>query len=533
MAARKPRRAGRRLVPRAVVFGTGTVVVLVAGAAVAEAAMSSPAAYRLAPVTTGSPDQALTVVGTIEPDSQSTLSFPISGRVATVAIRPGAEVAAGQLLASLDTTALSAKMADARSGVASAEAKLDADRTAQDTASSSNSSDTSQRSSGDPGLGGLQKALLAARRGADTALGRAKAALARATEICSAVGAPAPLPPSGTPSETPSATPSGTPSAAPSATPTPTPTSGATIPAPGRPGRPACHAAETQALAWENTTYQDEREVAADESTLNSALTKAAASTSKSSSSSGSKGGGRSSGPPTAEQLDADQATVDSAEADQQVAQQNLDAAKLLSPAAGTVRSVTLTVGDQVSARSTTENIVISGPGGVQAVVDVPVSAMAGVAPGQRATVIPDGSSTTLSATVTSIAVMPLDGSGGGVTVPVTISIDGGTAVPDGSTATVALLAGDAQGSTTTVVPTSAIVSRGRGYAVRVDKDGTLTTVPVTIGASGPIYTQITKGLTAGQLVVLADLTTPLPTSTNLRGLGGGGGGGGNRRGGG
>jgi multidrug efflux pump subunit AcrA (membrane-fusion protein) len=161
----------------------------------------------------------------------------------------------------------------------------------------------------------------------------------------------------------------------------------------------------------------------------------------------------------------------------------------------------------------------------------VPVGAMAGVTPGQRATVIPDGSATTLSGTVTSIAVMPLSSAGGGVTVPVTVAIDGGTTVPDGSTATVALLAGDAQGSAT-VVPTSAVISRGRGYAVQVDKDGTLTTVPVTIGASGPIYTQITGGLTAGQQVVLANLTTPLPTSTNLRGLVGGGGGG-NRRGGG
>ena len=50
-----------------------------------------------------------------------------------------------------------------------------------------------------------------------------------------------------------------------------------------------------------------------------------------------------------------------------------------------------------------------------------------------------------------------------------------------------------------------------------------------TVGAIGPVDTQITSGLSVGEQVVLADLSTPLPTNTNpfasrsLTGAGGGG----------
>jgi hypothetical protein len=185
------------------------------------------------------------------------------------------------------------------------------------------------------------------------------------------------------------------------------------------------------------------------------------------------------------------------------------------------VRSVTLNVGDAISAGSSTENIVISGPGGEQAVVNVPVSAIATVTQGQRATVIPDGSTTALTGTVTSIAVLPA-----GAMYPVTVALDGGTTVPDGSTATVSLLAGNDRGAAM-VVPTSAVIARGRGYAVQVDNHGTVTTVPVTVGASGPLYTEITGDVTAGEEVVVANLTAPMPTvNTGPRGFGGAGTGG-------
>jgi hypothetical protein len=43
------------------------------------------------------------------------------------------------------------------------------------------------------------------------------------------------------------------------------------------------------------------------------------------------------------------------------------------------------------------------------------------------------------------------------------------------------------------------------------------------VGTSGPVCTSIVSGLRAGQQVVLANLATPIPTSTGgARGFGGG-----------
>src|SRR6202020_3661589 len=72
---------------------------------------------------------------------------------------------------------------------------------------------------------------------------------------------------------------------------------------------------------------------------------------------------------------------------------------------------------------------------------------------------------------------------------------------------------------------------------VTVLQAGKLERVRVVVGAVGPVLTQVTSGLTVGEQVVLADLSTPLPTNTNpfaARSLTTGGGGfGGARTGGG
>jgi hypothetical protein len=54
----------------------------------------------------------------------------------------------------------------------------------------------------------------------------------------------------------------------------------------------------------------------------------------------------------------------------------------------------------------------------------------------------------------------------------------------------------------------------GSRSTVIVQDNGTQQTVPVTTGVVGQDLTEITSGLTAGQTVVLADLTAPIPTST-------------------
>jgi hypothetical protein len=83
--------------------------------------------------------------------------------------------------------------------------------------------------------------------------------------------------------------------------------------------------------------------------------------------------------------------------------------------------------------------------------------------------------------------------------------------------------------SNVVAVPTSAVTSLGTISFVTVLKDGKATNVRVTVGAIGPVLTQVTSGLTVGEQVVLANMSTPLPTNSNpfaTRGLTTGGGGG-------
>ena len=81
-------------------------------------------------------------------------------------------------------------------------------------------------------------------------------------------------------------------------------------------------------------------------------------------------------------------------------------------------------------------------------------------------------------------------------------------------------------------VPSSAIKTVGSQSSVQVLTNGVPTTTAVTVGAIGNDLTQILSGVTAGQQVVIADLSASLPTATTtasagvVGGLGGAGSGG-------
>jgi hypothetical protein len=63
-------------------------------------------------------------------------------------------------------------------------------------------------------------------------------------------------------------------------------------------------------------------------------------------------------------------------------------------------------------------------------------------------------------------------------------------------------------------VPTSAVTVIGTRHVVQVvASGGTPKTVGVRVGAVGADWTQVTSGVQAGDRVVLADLSTPLPGS--------------------
>jgi len=82
-----------------------------------------------------------------------------------------------------------------------------------------------------------------------------------------------------------------------------------------------------------------------------------------------------------------------------------------------------------------------------------------------------------------------------------------------GSRAEASLLIGSKADALT--VPNSALTPLGNGQALAVTvKDGVATRALVKTGYAGALTTQVTSGLTAGQRVVLADISAALPTNT-------------------
>jgi trimeric autotransporter adhesin len=235
--------------------------------------------------------------------------------------------------------------------------------------------------------------------------------------------------------------------------------------------------------------------------------------TSKGSGSSGTSGSGTSgrtsSGPASAEQLAADQAQIDAAQAHLAVAQQNLAATVLTSPLDGTVAAVSIAAGKPVGASSSSEGITVIGAGAEQVSTTVGLADIDSVHAGELATARVDGQAMPLTGKVSLVGILNST-SGSGTSYPVTIVLDPSSArLFDGSGASVQIEV--AKVSEVLTVPSSAVHALGQLHTVEVLKNGKPAVQPVTIGAVGSARTQIREGLSAGQQVVLADLTEALP----------------------
>jgi hypothetical protein len=237
-----------------------------------------------------------------------------------------------------------------------------------------------------------------------------------------------------------------------------------------------------------------------------------------------------------------DQAAVTSAQDAFTGAQTDLTSATLKASIAGTVGSVTLASG----ASSAGQSVVIVGTGAVEVTVNVPLASIASIRVGQKANVTPEGATSSVPGDVTSISLLPSTSTSGSSSAKATTQGTGtgqGSAtssspvypvvvlVPDaipalatGSRADVSLLIGTV--AMVVTVPNSALTPLGNGQAQALTfKNGVATRAVVKTGYSGTLVTQVTSGLTVGQQVVLADLSTALPTNTtNARRLGVGGG---------
>jgi RND family efflux transporter MFP subunit len=213
----------------------------------------------------------------------------------------------------------------------------------------------------------------------------------------------------------------------------------------------------------------------------------------------------------SAAQLAADQAAVDAANASLAVAQQQLGQATIVSPFTGVVSSVGLIIGQQATAGSSSTAVDVIDPTGHGVTLSVDVTKIPQVKVGQSATVVPDGSATPLAATVSYVAAAPTTSSSTAYTVQLAFTGDP-TTLRNGIQAAVTIIT--AQAANALAVPTSAVNHRGALDYVLVLNGSTTKTQIITVGAVGAIYTQVTQGLTAGQYVVLADPSQPIPTST-------------------
>ena len=128
----------------------------------------------------------------------------------------------------------------------------------------------------------------------------------------------------------------------------------------------------------------------------------------------------------------------------------------------------------------------------------------------------PAGTTDEVPGLVQSISVLPSSTTASTPTYPVRITVsDAPVTLAAGSTATATITLATATDVLT--VPVSAVsgVSSGRG-SVQVLAKGTVKATPVTVGAVGGGKVQVEQGLSAGQVVVVADPATALPSSDSM-----------------
>lgn len=213
----------------------------------------------------------------------------------------------------------------------------------------------------------------------------------------------------------------------------------------------------------------------------------------------------------TAATIAQDQAEIDQAKVDVIDAKAALAAAVIKAPADGTVAAVDVSEGSSVSAGAAAVTVIAEGLTSVE--LEVTSAQLSKLQVGQTATVSPAGVDKDLPGKITLVGKVP-DTSSGSSMFSVTVTLDEeGLDLLAGNTATVEVVLGAAQDVLT--VPASAV---SNGAVTVLDKDGNPESVRVTTGLTGTTTVEVTEGIDAGDEIVLADLSTPLPTTDDSSG---------------
>lgn len=230
----------------------------------------------------------------------------------------------------------------------------------------------------------------------------------------------------------------------------------------------------------------------------------------------------------TTQQLQMDQSQVQIDQIGVDNAQKALSQGSLVAPANGIVGVVNVTVGQSVSgssggssssssSSSSSPQISVLTPGAFQVTGTVSDTQVNDIVVGQRALVTPAGATQAITGKVTQVAPEATVTSGV-ATFPVTIVLDGSNpSLHAGVSASITVVTNQVVGVLT--VPTSAV----RGSTVQTLVNGKPQTVQVTTGASDSLRTQILSGLNVGDNVIVATVSSTVPSSTTNRGTTGGG----------
>ncbi|HEY0409214.1 MAG TPA: HlyD family efflux transporter periplasmic adaptor subunit [Candidatus Dormibacteraeota bacterium] len=498
------------------------VAVAVAGggaALVARHGASGSTQYRTAVATLGTVTQTISLSGNLAPVGETDLDFNSSGRVTAVDVHPGQAVTAGQALASIDPAALQSALTQAQATLASAQARLSLDQagpSAQNLAQSQAAVRTAQTQ-----LQGAQTALADTQLIDQSSIGSAQNALTAAQAKLNADQANR-CPSTPTPSPGPTASPS------PGSCATPqqmgSDTAAATA---ARDGVSSAQARSQQ------SEHQAQSQLSAAQLQLQNAQASLAALRQGT----------------TTQQVQIDQSQVQIDQVTVDNAQKALTQATLTAPVNGVVGQVNVSVGQiapsgsssstssssgqggassasgSSSTSSTTHSIVILTPGAFQVVGSVSDAQVNRVATGQRARITVAGATQAISGTVTGIA-PEATVSSGVATFPVTVVLDGSNpSLHAGVSASIAVMINQVVHVLT--VPSSAIRPSGGAPSVQRLVDGRPQSLPVTIGASDALRTQVVSGLNKGDAVVIATVTSavPAPKASTLVGGGRGAGG--------
>jgi len=241
--------------------------------------------------------------------------------------------------------------------------------------------------------------------------------------------------------------------------------------------------------------------------------------------------------PSTPAQIAQAQASLTSARVQVATARTAVDNTELKAPQAGTVLAVSGKVGQSSSSTSSSSSaasssgssgssggsssssstsgfITLANLSRLAVTANIAEADAANIKVGQAATITFSATSTSATGTVTLVSPQSTV-TNNVVLYPVTVSLDTAPeGVQIGATASISITTGSA--TDVLVAPSSAVTTLGSRHTVTVQKDGADTVVPVELGLVGNAGTEITSGVSEGDVLVL-------PTSTTITTTGGAG----------